>query len=732
MEKEKEMIHQTKKDTSLVGRTQLDEYTIEELKHKTQIERDKLFGKDVVINICKDNLNVIFQGEMIQNLMSSKGLSPLTIEERNELIISIILRVHLKTNERQWIGKNTDVGKPKEFLARIDEVISTIFNDKDIRNLLSKIRKTLKPGVLPKNFGKIELGYIKEILYQLSKSNELWKITFSKLTLENLSDDEYIQMLRIKTKENHLIDDVKMVYKLNNYPLPKLEKPKDYTRADTAMDYILRNGLNQWKSNVNVLNTLAVNAFKVSPYVNERTFREIVKLKSMDDNQHLDYHAAEAKADKLSRNISSSVQFRLDFTQDEKLYFRWKFDSRGRIYPVSYQLHLQGSAYEKAMLLPHPDNFKGSVLDDTNKETIIEGVYIAIAHTLGEDKVSFEKRIDIGKRFYLANKNLSHLDFDYIVDTDGWEDYTFNEVTPMLRHYLDALNDTSKGIYPATMFYLDATNQALQLIAILTRSKKLGAMCNLDNGNERADAYQEFADILNKQFNTTIFNRTSCKYPLMITLYGSSKGLPALVDEIASNIIKEDRFEHFVNLLNIDAESIEKGFHEALLQFIPEVIKLKDITEEINTKLYKDSYVWTLPDGFKSRYLVKMKLEHKLELNKSKSKKIELVFNETIYAKNKMSRAMFANLIQSVDGYVAREMVRRMRGKFITPIHDAFACHPSDYKLMMENYEDILCDLLDSDLLNDMLNEITDNAVVATLPNELTKNNIRNSLYKLS
>ena len=62
-----------------------------------------------------------------------------------------------------------------------------------------------------------------------------------------------------------------------------------------------------------------------------------------------------------------------------------------------------------------------------------------------------------------------------------------------------------------------------------------------------------------------------------------------------------------------------------------------------------------------------------------------------------------------IDGYVVREMVRRAhaQGFEILTIHDSFWCHPNYVQNMRQNYLDILIEIADSDLLSDILSEIT-------------------------
>ena len=114
----------------------------------------------------------------------------------------------------------------------------------------------------------------------------------------------------------------------------------------------------------------------------------------------------------------------------------------------------------------------------------------------------------------------------------------------------------------------------------------------------------------------------------------------------------------------------------------------------------------------------------------------------TDYKGSEFNRGMSPNVIHSVDGYVAREMIRRMTQHcakfnrnypaFITSIHDAFGTHPNNAEEMTYHYTNIMCELNESNLLQDIMSQISGKNMLSIKKNTLTNDMIKASIYKLS
>ena len=354
---------------------------------------------------------------------------------------------------------------------------------------------------------------------------------------------------------------------------------------------------------------------------------------------------------------------------------------------------------------------------------------IDIANNAGKDKLSFEDRI------LWVQEN-----FDNIFDIDAHFDSPWE-----CRNAVQALRKHLNGETIAHRVYLDASNQALQLYAVLTGDRKTALTCNLANGSTMADAYQMLADSMNKKLEGIIvLTRTNCKFAVMTTMYGKADGSLEIIKDVMQHISDPtERVEAFAKKYNMTMDTTKRGiafvtelttiFKESFAGIAPKALMAMEALTELNSTLVANQYTWTLPDGFKVKYRVRKDIP--IESKKFETKKgfpITLPeMNKVVYDRNENSRAMSPNVVHSVDGFVAREMIRRMNGKYITTIHDAFACHPSHCDMMIQNYKDILCEMLTGTLLQDIIQSISIESTF-TKNTDLTCEDIQNSMYLLA
>lgn len=346
-------------------------------------------------------------------------------------------------------------------------------------------------------------------------------------------------------------------------------------------------------------------------------------------------------------------------------------------------------------------------------------LWIDIANTYGYDKMTFDDRIAMAKGLY--NKYLK--DGNYLEADSPWE----------FKNACEAMRCADAGLPVEHMVYLDCTNQALQLYAIATSCSDTGYLCNISSGNVITDAYGELAKEMNRLTNLDIFNRDNCKKSLMVTLYGKMDG--------ESEIIKYFLEQGFDYKKYITDEDISKAFKKAINGLAPFAMKAMDKLQSLNNENI-DTYYWTMPDGFRVKYDVKSTMTFDIKGKTKGGINFSFEKNVNIYKGNKFNRGMAPNVIHSIDGYIARELVRRMTKPnpnynrtypaFITTIHDAFATHPNNAKEMVRHYEDIMCELNESDILQDIMSQIAGHKMLSLKKNTLTNHMIRDSIYKLS
>lgn len=344
---------------------------------------------------------------------------------------------------------------------------------------------------------------------------------------------------------------------------------------------------------------------------------------------------------------------------------------------------------------------------------------IDIANCYGLDKKSYQERID-----YVSGNTIE----DLIQNEENAD--SMYEYRNAIEAYIEA---TELGKPVEHITYLDCTNQALQLYAVLTSCKDTAYLCNISSGNELTDAYGVLANAMNELSGLDIFDRNNCKKALMTTLYGKMDGESEIIKYFLENgIVYDDK---------ITDEELKTTFQTAMRVIAPHAMRAMDVLQSLNHAEI-DTYYWTMPDGFKVKYDVKS--TQKLDISCKTKSGVKFHFDRDvqIYKGSEFNRGMSPNVIHSVDGYVAREMIRRMTQPcvkfnrnypaFITSIHDAFGTHPNNAEEMTYHYTNIMCELNESNLLQDIMSQISGKNMLSIKKNTLTNDMIKASIYKLS
>lgn len=349
--------------------------------------------------------------------------------------------------------------------------------------------------------------------------------------------------------------------------------------------------------------------------------------------------------------------------------------------------------------------------------TALEYILIDIANHAGFDKYSYEERIE--KALYIVN----------IYRNGEADEYSLWQLAESPFELRNALEAYVKGDLNHVVG-LDAVNQALQLYGVLTGDIATSSLASL-GVNVRSDAYQMLADELNHQLSTTVFNRNNCKKALMITLYGSTVAYTKVLEAMKLSSQME-----LAELLKLPKDTysdnwFEAVFSSAMTKIAPKAVEAMEVLQELNNHLI-GTYTWVMPDGFKVKYDVKS--EQQVEIKATSRSGINFSYSAShkVYAPSKFNRGMSPNIIHSVDGYVARRMVEEMGDRFISTIHDQFNFKACDAFYGQQCYLSIMCEILDSDLLNNIILQINPNTRTIQKSNTLTKEAILQSTYAIS
>jgi hypothetical protein len=359
-------------------------------------------------------------------------------------------------------------------------------------------------------------------------------------------------------------------------------------------------------------------------------------------------------------------------------YFVWRYDKRGRSYSSGYDLNIQSNEYGKALLS----------LSNQVHVTNIDNLKIAIANHAGHDKMTWSDRID-----WFDKQNDQF-------ETADWDE-------PILgRKAINAYQDTINGESTGYVMSLDATASGLQIMSALTGCIKTARACNMINTGKREDLYTMISDEMNTKLS--------------------------LVDYVDRKLVKQPIMTHYYNSKVVPAEA----FNEAQLDVFYKVLDnafegAEALMETVNSfwNYDTDVHTWTLPDGHVARVPVVEMADTRIEVDELEHRTFTYR-----YAKQQPStnfKSLVANIIHSVDGYIAREMVRRSTFDLVH-IHDCFVFSPEYMQDVSQLYRLIMVEIADSNLLSDILSEIRGEYIeVNKLTNTLSAE-IAKSEYMLS
>ena len=294
----------------------------------------------------------------------------------------------------------------------------------------------------------------------------------------------------------------------------------------------------------------------------------------------------------------------------EHFYFVWRYDSRGRSYSSGYDLNLQSNEYGKALLSLH------------NKEVItnLPNLYIAIANHAGKDKLTWQERID-----WVSKQNINNIVWD----------------EPILgRKALRALKDYENNKPSGYVMSIDATSSGIQMMAILSGCKQTAKLVNCIDSNVRHDLYTVVAELMNNKLPKPI-PRAIVKQCTM-THYYNSKATP-------KGLLSEEELE---------------VFYEVITGLLPGA---EEVMHTINScwNSNADHHSWIMPDG----HTVYVPVVEAINGVYSDCEFGDIPLRWYHQTKSDNYRSLCPNVIHSVDGYVAREMIRRCDFQ-LSHIHD--------------------------------------------------------------
>ena len=174
---------------------------------------------------------------------------------------------------------------------------------------------------------------------------------------------------------------------------------------------------------------------------------------------------------------------------NKQVFFRWRFDSRGRSYSEGYGINIQGNKTVR------------SVVNFANKEVnqSIDPLLIMLANARGFDDWTWERRIEWAKKQEVA------------------ESFTIPKGTKYPERYAKACRailDFYDGEPSGVPMEADATASGIQIMAAITGCITTGKQVNLVEPKRRRDVYRAMAKSMNAGIKG-VTTRDEVKYPVM-------------------------------------------------------------------------------------------------------------------------------------------------------------------------------------------------------------------------
>jgi hypothetical protein len=289
---------------------------------------------------------------------------------------------------------------------------------------------------------------------------------------------------------------------------------------------------------------------------------------------------------------------------------------------------------------------------------------------------------------------------------------------------LESMERLERGEDCGNLFGWDFTFSGGIMAGLLFKSPEFLSSGNLYGSDVITDAHARFGELFGIQLD-----RDTVKSMQQPVMHGGH--ISGLVNTIT---------EHGYDMT-------EDEVHQSLRRVYGESVVNINTIAEWGAAIAHSEYStmrWTMPDGmiashkaYQSGVAVenyvasashKDMYSHTVELSKlpyetTKTGKPlyakEVVIGKTTYKLTSHLRGLFADILHSVDAYALRQIVEAIRatGMPILVKHDNFYVHPSSYPLLMATAKKVFKELLASDLLSDILNEIASHShVPATAP----------------
>jgi DNA-directed RNA polymerase len=255
---------------------------------------------------------------------------------------------------------------------------------------------------------------------------------------------------------------------------------------------------------------------------------------------------------------------------------------------------------------------------------------------------------------------------------------------------------------------LDATASGIQIMGAMSGCLNTAKSVNLVNTGVREDFYSAVATYMSSLPGVSV-TKDIVKKPVMTTFYGSTEQPKSIFGEGPELV----------------------AFYQSLREKATGAYALMGHFQSYwNPKA--EYHSWTLPDGHIARVPVTQTVEKTLEIDELDHMKF--TYRTKIVCPKSRSRALAANIVHSVDGWIVRQMVlaAHKQGFWLAPIHDCFFASPNHMNQVRANYVKILAWIAQANLVETITHEISGKYVPYIKESNSLHHHIATAEYALS
>lgn len=371
-----------------------------------------------------------------------------------------------------------------------------------------------------------------------------------------------------------------------------------------------------------------------------------------------------------------------------QFYFPYQCDFRGRVYPVPYYLSPQGTDLAKSLLL-----FAES---ETIWDTKWDSRWLAIhgANCFGKDKLTLDDRVS----WVNERRQDIHAVYSDPQTNDWWQEadkpWCF---LAFCFEWGDMLASGGRGFKTRLPCSMDASNNGIQILSLLSRDEVGGAATNVSLTDSPADLYEAVAervrtklkkaakkgDHLAKGWLDFGITRKTTKRPVMVKPYGGTPySCRSYIDEwYQEQLIKHQRVDVFKTEQWVATNYLSKAVWSAMNEVLQKADAVMKWLQECAKALGSENkpVTWTSPCGFLSK-------QHYVTHRK---RKVQTMLGERIswvdwnddtddIDKRRQANGISPNFVHSLDAtavHLTAQKAKSLGISSLAMVHDSYGTH---------------------------------------------------------